>query len=689
MYSFLYSLARKLWPELNVVNEARRLVGVGDVFTVLYTTPLALGGLIWLGIATDWAALFRQWPLLALLGGLIIVFTRLSYFFIVEIRAGRYGDSDDSLASMVQWAGVFLLGPGALWLSVVIKAANLARTWQRTPTQAWVWNRLRNLNINLAMDTLAYLGALSVYRLWGGQIPIASLSLRAMLTAISALAVHALLTFLIYSGYMLYALWVQRRLMGDAALWPLARFLLLALGLGVLGNPFAILLAGLYVSYGLHVFLFFTIGLLLVAYLARRLSWAAESSRQQSRQLERLEHLGRDILNAPPDGSELRRLLEEHTPAMLPSARIAIWLLPDDFMLRNPAEWQPDIEAVWRWIKGQSGAHGFLAGAPLPWLASRPGRDPVVAAPILDVAGGQPIGCIYLELRSLAQPWDRRTLTNLFPALQAMAAQVASALHQAQAYRETLEFQATLQELEFAGRIQAGLLPAELPALDGWELAVTLLPARETYGDYFDIIPLPDGRVGVLIADVADKGLAAALYMALSRTLIRTYALQFDASPEVVFFSVNERILQDASTNLFVTAFYAVLDPASGELVYANAGHNPPLLRAAGEHGSIHALTPTGMPLGVDADASWTQERVWMGPGDMLLLYTDGIPDAQNKSGGRFKERRLIDVVQAGGGATAQEMQTAILDAVEAFVEGEAQFDDITLLVILRDPGED
>jgi serine phosphatase RsbU (regulator of sigma subunit) len=688
MYAFIYSLARRLWPELDSVNEARRLVGVGDVFTVLYTTPLALGGLIWLAAVTDWAALARQWFLLLLLGGLMALFTRLSYFFIVEIRAGRYGDSDDSLAAMAQWAGVFLLGPGALWLSVLLKTVNLVRTWRRDPTQAWIWNRVRNLNINLAMDTVAYLGALTVYRLAGGQIPLPGLSPSDILRAMGALAVHVALLFAIYFGYMLYALWVQRRLMGDAALLPLARFLLLALGLGVLGNPFAILLAGLYVGYGLHVFIFFAIGLLLVAFLARRLSWAAESNRQQSRQLERLEHLGRDILNAPPDGSELHRLLAEHVPAMLPSARTAIWLLPDEFVLRQPVEWQPEIEPVWRWVKGQSGAQGFLTGEALPWLESRPGRDPVIAAPILDAAGGQPIGCIYLELRSLAQPWDRKTLSNLYPALQTLAAEVASALRQAQVYRETLEYQATLQELEFAGRIQAGLLPAELPALHGWELAVTLLPARETYGDYFDIIPLPEGKIGILIADVADKGLGAALYMALSRTLIRTYALQFDASPEVVFFSVNERILQDASTNLFVTAFYGVLDPTSGELLYANAGHSPPLLRSAGEDGSIHALTPTGMPLGVDDGAAWSQERVWIGPGDMLLLYTDGIPDAQNAAGTRFKERRLIEVVQDSDGSSAQEMQTAILNAVDGFVEGAAQFDDITLLVILRDAGE-
>ncbi len=141
----------------------------------------------------------------------------------------------------------------------------------------------------------------------------------------------------------------------------------------------------------------------------------------------------------------------------------------------------------------------------------------------------------------MAQPWDRQALIALFPAVKTLADQIASALHQAQVYEETLAYQRAAQEIAFAGKIQSSFLPNEMPRLQGWELAVTLLPARETSGDYFDFIPLPDGKFGILVADVADKGLGAALYMALSRTLIRTYAIEYlDSLPEVIFFSANE-----------------------------------------------------------------------------------------------------------------------------------------------------
>ena len=151
-----------------------------------------------------------------------------------------------------------------------------------------------------------------------------------------------------------------------------------------------------------------------------------------------------------------------------------------------------------------------------------------------------------------------------------------------------------------------------------------------------------------------------------------------------MFFSANERILQDAHAALFVTAFYGILDPITGELTYSNAGHNPPFLLSLRDGGTVHALTATGMPIGVDEDATWTQTTIQINPGDVLLLYTDGITDAQNSDGEFFKERRLIEVVQRNLGASAQEIQTRILEAVWEFVGEAPRFDDITLLVIAR-----
>lgn len=191
--------------------------------------------------------------------------------------------------------------------------------------------------------------------------------------------------------------------------------------------------------------------------------------------------------------------------------------------------------------------------------------------------------------------------------------------------------------------------------------------------------------MGILIADVADKGLGAALYMALSRTLIRTYALEFQAQPDVVFFSANERILQDARANLFVTAFYGILDQATGTLTYCNAGHHPPFLLSYRDNGSVRALTATGMPIGVDEDAFWRLESVNIAPGDVLILYTDGIPDAQNNLSQFFTERRLVEVAQENLNNSAQEIQKSILTTLQAFVGDAPQYDDITLLVVRRD----
>ena len=430
--------------------------------------------------------------------------------------------------------------------------------------------------------------------------------------------------------------------------------------------------------------MFFNSGLFLLALLARQLSWAAESSRQRTRQLEMLESLSRAIINSPPDASKLAELLEEHAPAMLPSARVVISLKPDQVMVKRPADWEIDLRPLLAWCEQQKSSQVYLAKDPLPWQNTAEEHDPVILTPILDIEKNESIGCIYVELRSLAQPWDRKAVNGLLPGLKTLADQIASALHQAQVYTETLNYQRTLQELRFAGRIQSSLLPDEIPILPDWEVAVTMLPARETSGDFFDFIPLAEGKIGLLIADVADKGIPAALYMALCRTLIRTYAIEYeDASPDVVFFAVNERLLKDARINLFVTAFYGILDPQSGLLTYCNAGHNPPYWfnRSAQK---VTALSPTGMPLGIEEDQVWKLASIQILAGDTLILYTDGIPDAHNQQGEFYREKRLVETAQAALDLPAQELLIRILDDVQSFVGEEAQFDDITLMILRR-----
>jgi serine phosphatase RsbU (regulator of sigma subunit) len=223
-----------------------------------------------------------------------------------------------------------------------------------------------------------------------------------------------------------------------------------------------------------------------------------------------------------------------------------------------------------------------------------------------------------------------------------------------------------------------------LPNIDGWQLAFTLLPARETSGDFFDVIPLSEGRIGLLIADVMDKGVGPALYMALCRTLIRTYAIEYDADPEVVFYATNQRLLSDAEASLFVTALYGILDPATGEFIYSNAGHNPPFLIKVDSGGNYCPLRRTGIALGIDTDSTWDQEIVKINPGDVLLLYTDGIPDAQNSEGGFFDER-FIETASLNPDHTAYQLENLILEEIQTFIGNAPQLDDITLMILRRE----
>jgi serine phosphatase RsbU (regulator of sigma subunit) len=247
------------------------------------------------------------------------------------------------------------------------------------------------------------------------------------------------------------------------------------------------------------------------------------------------------------------------------------------------------------------------------------------------------------------------------------------------------EHQKVAQELALAGEIQASFLPSALPIVAGWQLAATLEPARETSGDFYDFIPLPNGRLGIVVADVVDKGMGAALYMALSRTLIRTYAVEYDRQPELVFGAANRRILLDTHAKLFVTVFYGILDPTTGTLTYCNAGHNPPYFLSAQNKDMVQALGGTGLPLGIFEEVTWTQESVQLAPGDTLVLYTDGIPEAQDQQQVFFGEERLQKTVQANLGGSAQDIQDALLAEVHRFGGDAPRLDDITVVVVVRD----
>ena len=616
------------WPDLLTLSQDRKNISVGDVIGFLYTLPLAIAGLIWLTNITNIPQISIQFVFFLFNLLLIFTFSQVNYFIIVEIRSDRFGSSDASFATMIYWSALFLFGPTAIWLMIIYLLINFLSNWYRTKLKTTHWEQVRNLSMDSAISILAVLISLEFYQFLGGEFPISSLSLESIIPALATLIIQLLLVIMIASGYIYYHIHVQREVEPSQPLKPFAKFFLLSFGLPFLANPFAILVAGLYVENGFAIYFFTLIGLFLVALLARQLSMSAEFNRQQSRQLERLELLGRELIDAPPDASNLSSLLKKHVPNMFPSGHISICLFPDHLLVTYPEDWDETPQETWQWVQTQEDPQAFLSNQQLPWMARTQEHDATIVAPIIASESGKIIGGIFIELRALGREWDLKSLHRHFPAINSLAAQIDSALHRAKVYEQSLLYTQISQELRLAGRIQASFLPNKFPNIPGWQLAVTLLPARDTSGDFFDVIELSEGRLGIIVADVADKGVGAALYMALSRTLIRTYAVEYDAEPEVVFFAANRRLLNDARANLFVTAFYGILDPSTGILTFCNAGHNPPFIIRSEDIGSVEMLKRTGIAIGIDENATWTQSSVKINPGDLLILYTDGIPEA-------------------------------------------------------------
>jgi PAS domain S-box-containing protein len=248
------------------------------------------------------------------------------------------------------------------------------------------------------------------------------------------------------------------------------------------------------------------------------------------------------------------------------------------------------------------------------------------------------------------------------------------------------------RELQVARQVQASLLPDHTPEIPGWGFAAFWRPARVVSGDFYDLFPvrLAPGAGetqgwGIVIADVSDKGMAAALFMALSRSTVRSSVAQ-GTSPHESLARANGLICADATSGMFVSLFYAQLDPVSGEMTYVNCGHNPPLLLRAGE-GAFLELTLTGMLLGIEEAAPYAERRIQLGAGDLLVLYTDGLTEALDGRMQEFGLPRVQRVILDHRMAPAAELAAALEQAVVAWAGGAASValsDDVTVVVIKR-----
>jgi len=305
-------------------------------------------------------------------------------------------------------------------------------------------------------------------------------------------------------------------------------------------------------------------------------------------------------------------------------------------------------------------------------------RDAGVKLTIPLVAQGELIGLLNLGQRLSEQEYsvDDRAL------LSSLATQAAPALRVAQLVRqqkdEARRRERLEQELRIARLIQQTLLPRELPKLPGWEVAAYYRPAREVGGDFYDFIHLPDGKLVVIVADVTDKGVPAALVMATTRSVLHAAAERL-ISPSQVLARVNDQLIPNMPENMFVTCLYSVLDPIKRSFRFANAGHGLAFRRGAG---GVSELKATGMPLGLMPGMRYEENEVLLAPGETILLQSDGLAEAHNARHEMFGFPRVKQLMTDHPSGPDQLIATLVAELERFTAGGWEHEDDVTLLAI-------
>lgn len=281
-------------------------------------------------------------------------------------------------------------------------------------------------------------------------------------------------------------------------------------------------------------------------------------------------------------------------------------------------------------------------------------------------------GVLYLDSREKGQLLSTGTRS----ALDTLATEAGVAIENARLYRETLEKARIEHELSIAAEIQRALLPPGRHDGAFYEAIGTSLPSRSIGGDFFDLSDMDDGSLGVVVGDVAGKGPAAALLTAKIQGLLTAHISE--AAPARTIERVNHGLLRRAIGARYATVFLATLT-AEGELTYCNAGHNPPLVCGPG---GARRLTSGNMPVGFFREAPYADAREQLAPGDVLVIYSDGVTEALNPAGEEFGEDRLVALVEAHRDAPAADLLDRLIDAVQDFAAGAPQHDDVTALVV-------
>jgi sigma-B regulation protein RsbU (phosphoserine phosphatase) len=374
-------------------------------------------------------------------------------------------------------------------------------------------------------------------------------------------------------------------------------------------------------------------------------------------------------------------------------------------------EWQPSRQILARVVQEKR----TFWQVPRAELGSLRGIDGLVAAPILDRQGNV-IGSLYGSRgqEAAGATTTRGPVTQLEATLvELLAGGVATGLARLEQEQAMLRTQGLLlrveRDLEIGREIQAGFLPEALPQVPGWEVASHFRPAREVSGDFYDAFALSNGHLALVIADVCDKGVGAALFMTLFRSLLRAFAQQALGRSLIGWLSDptpgdaarrRAALLADmtalaaveltngyvasthASSAMFATLFFAMLHIPTGSLSYVNAGHDSPVLITAA--GARSRLAPTGPAVGIRPDVAYDVGRVVLEPGDVLLTYTDGVTEARSPSRQLFSEGRLLSLLEGGGVTSVAGLLARIVSALHEHTAGTEASDDVTMLAVRR-----
>lgn len=312
------------------------------------------------------------------------------------------------------------------------------------------------------------------------------------------------------------------------------------------------------------------------------------------------------------------------------------------------------------------------------WLRAEQFHGHAVMPLIVD---GESIGTLVVNMR---QP--RLLDENEVNFLRLLANQASIALQTARLHQEDVRLHRIEEELAIGKQIQLSMLPEHCPIVPGWEIEAFYKAAQQVGGDFYDFFYLPrtTNRLGMVIADVSDKGIPAAIFMALSRTLIRTTALT-GRNPAAALMRANELLLKDSQSDAFLTAFYAILNTKTGRLDWSNAGHNPPLWYESAT-GKFHKLSIPGIVLGIFENIKLNENAIFISPSDFVVFYTDGVTEAMSADGEVFGEERFIETLSQFANASAYQMIRGVIDAVNIFTLNTPQSDDFTLFIVKRQP---